>query len=157
MRGPRAGIGVSIRFTLDTNLYVDALRLPDARDKAADFISVYTPSIWVSSVVAHELYAGVQGDSDVRVIDRTIVGPFKTRGRILTPTASTWRLAGMLVSKLRVQEGLNVARMRPSFRNDILLAASCRETGTTLITRNKRGFSKIQRYLDFDFLAPWPG
>jgi predicted nucleic acid-binding protein len=43
-----------------------------------------------------------------------------------------------------------------SLVNDFLLAASCRETGTTLVTDNTADFELIQKYLKHEHVAPWP-
>ena len=54
------------------------------------------------------------------------------------------------------QEGLELARVSKAFANDILLAVSCREAGCVLITENARDFSRIRRFIAFEFVAPWP-
>jgi hypothetical protein len=43
-----------------------------------------------------------------------------------------------------------------SLINDYLLAASCREAGTTLITENLADFTEIRQYVTVDYRAPWP-
>ena len=41
--------------------------------------------------------------------------------------------------------------------NDALLAASCRESGMTLVSANPRDFRRIADVLaGFDWTAPWP-
>ena len=54
-------------------------------------------------------------------------------------------------------EGLEIGRLSKSFANDVLLALSCRETGCVLVTDNERDFARIRRYVQFDFVKPWPG
>jgi hypothetical protein len=46
---------------------------------------------------------------------------------------------------------------RASFVNDCLLAASCREQGFTLITKNHRDFEIIRKVEDFEVRKPRPG
>ena len=53
-------------------------------------------------------------------------------------------------------EGLELSRVSKSFANDILLALSCRESGCVLVTENHRDFARIQRLVNFEFVAPWP-
>lgn len=49
-----------------------------------------------------------------------------------------------------------VGRVSKAFANDVLLALCCREAGCVLVTENARGFSRIGRFVPFDFVAPWP-
>jgi len=55
------------------------------------------------------------------------------------------------------EEGIELGRLSKSFGNDVLLALSCREFGCVLVTRNERDFQRIQRYVPFEFIKPWPG
>jgi predicted nucleic acid-binding protein len=43
-----------------------------------------------------------------------------------------------------------------SFANDLLLAATARELGATIITRNLSDFELISRVAPIKALAPWP-
>jgi predicted nucleic acid-binding protein len=54
-------------------------------------------------------------------------------------------------------EGLEIARVSKAFANDVLLALSCREAGCVLVTENERDFQRIRRFVQFDFMKPWPG
>jgi predicted nucleic acid-binding protein len=39
---------------------------------------------------------------------------------------------------------------------DILIAASAREVGATIITENTTDFALIGRHVDIAFVTPWP-
>ena len=54
------------------------------------------------------------------------------------------------------QEGLEIARVSKAFANDLLLALSCRESGCVLVTENDRDFSRIRRFISFEYVKPWP-
>jgi predicted nucleic acid-binding protein len=54
------------------------------------------------------------------------------------------------------QEGLEIARVSKAFANDLLLALSCRESGCVLVTENDRDFSRIRRFVAFEYMKPWP-
>jgi hypothetical protein len=54
------------------------------------------------------------------------------------------------------QEGLEVARVSKAFANDLMLALSCRESGCVLVTENDRDFSRIRRFIAFEYVKPWP-
>jgi predicted nucleic acid-binding protein len=44
-----------------------------------------------------------------------------------------------------------------AFANDVLLALTCREAGCVLVTDNERDFERIRRFVQFNFMKPWPG
>ena len=73
------------------------------------------------------------------------------------PSARAWHNSGDLLSHMARQERLEIARVSKSFANDVLLALSCREAGCVLVTDNERDFQRIHRYVQFDFIKPWPG
>ncbi|MDQ3698668.1 MAG: hypothetical protein M3373_11695 [Gemmatimonadota bacterium] len=41
-------------------------------------------------------------------------------------------------------------------RQDILIAASARELGATIVTFNTADFALIGRHMDITFVEPWP-
>jgi hypothetical protein len=55
------------------------------------------------------------------------------------------------------QDGLESARVSIAFANDVLLALSCPESGCVLVTDSDRDFARIRRFVQFDFIKPWPG
>lgn len=54
------------------------------------------------------------------------------------------------------KDGLEPGRVSKSFTNDVLLALSCREAGCILVTENDRDFRRIKRFVQFEYVAPWP-
>jgi predicted nucleic acid-binding protein len=54
------------------------------------------------------------------------------------------------------KEGLEIARVSKAFANDVLLALSCRESGCVLVPDNARDFQRIRRFVQFEFIEPWP-
>lgn len=54
------------------------------------------------------------------------------------------------------KDGLEPGRVSKSFANDVLLALSCREAGCILVTENDRDFRRIKRFVQFEYVAPWP-
>jgi predicted nucleic acid-binding protein len=54
------------------------------------------------------------------------------------------------------KENRNLRSIPKSLIHDYLLAASCRESGMTLITENVEYFKEVRRYLRFEYLPPWP-
>jgi predicted nucleic acid-binding protein len=117
-------------YTLDTNVFVDALRQPAELDRLKAFLSWALPSTVLSSIVAAELTAGARTDRARRVLDDAVLAPFDRRGRILAPSATAWRRTGALVARTGVT-GLTASRP-----NDVLLAVQARERGWVVVTRD---------------------
>ena len=74
-------------------------------------------------------------------------------GRVFAPTFAAWKRAGEVLAKLSATEGVPLRSFGRSFLNDVLLAASCRETGVVLVTNNHRDFTRIHQVLPFEFCA----
>lgn len=108
-------------------------------------------------IVAQELRAGVQRPHDRRALERNVLRVFQRANRTLTPSADAWHRSGDLLAEMARQEGLEIARVSKAFANDVLLALSCREAGCVLVTDNERDFQRIRRFVQFDFMKPWPG
>ena len=137
------------RYVLDTNLFVDAIRSESAAGELERFYQVFLPFTWLSAVVVQELLAGTRRGAEDD-LERDLVEPFEKRGRVLVPSFAAHKRAGRALAAL----GTDPARGLP---NDALLAASCRETGMALVTRNARDFSRLRaRMPGFTFVPPWP-
>lgn len=144
------------KFTLDSNLYIDAFRNADAKTALSRFHAAFTPFEYLSAIVVEELRAGARPDDAPR-LERDLFGPFERRNRIITPTYCGWKQSGELLATLVLTEGLELRRVPKSFFNDIILAVTCRENGVALVTNNVRDFARIKRVLPtFVFIPPWP-
>lgn len=120
------------------------------------FATWSAPGLYLSSVVAAELRAGVHGSASRKSLEKDVLGPFVRRGRVLTPSAAAWDALGLTLAMLRQDEGLQLARVSRAFALDTLLAYSCREAGAVLVTRNERDMARIRRAFVFDYVAPYP-
>lgn len=146
------------RYVLDTNLFIEAARDRAKAEELKAFSSAFLPFLHFHAVVAQELLAGAVTARWRRDLADLIVGPYQRRGRVVVPTFAAWRRSGEIVAEL-VQAHLlavGVGGVARSFANDALIAASCREEGFTLITRNVTDFDLIARVEPFRFLPPWP-
>lgn len=76
--------------------------------------------------------------------------------RTITPSAAAWQKSGDLLAEMARTEGLELPRVSKAFANDVLLALSCREAGCVLVTDNERDFQRIRRFVQFEFVKPWP-
>ena len=145
------------RYVLDTQLFINAFRHPTANDALQRFHRAFAPFEHLSLVVAQELRAGVKRHRDQKLLERHVLNVFERAGRTVTPSANAWHRSGDVLSAMARKEGLEIGRLSKSFANDVLLALSCREAGCVLVTDNERDFDRIRRYVQFEFVRPWPG
>lgn len=138
-----------LKYALDTNLFIDAFRVEAEEARLADFHHRFAPAEHLCAVVVLELRAGARSPAAAAKLERHVFRPFEHRGRIFAPSYGTWKEAGAALARL----GGGAAS---GFYNDVLIAASCREHGVTLVTRNVRDFRRIQTVLPFDFVEAWP-
>ena len=141
------------RYTVDTSLYVDAIRTIEGNGALAAFHAGYAPFEYLSAVVVQELRAGVRGAAATK-LEAGIIAPFERRGRLITPSYPAWKEAGRVLAELVAPSGW--ASVTRSFVNDVLLAMSCRESGIVLVTNNLRDCARIAAVKAFDYVAPWP-
>jgi len=123
---------------------------------AQRFHRAASPFEHLSMIVAQELRAGVRKPSERKTLERNVLRVFERAGRTITPSPDAWHRSGDLLSEMAKQEGLEIARVSKAFANDLLLALSCRESGCVLVTENDRDFSRIRRFISFEYVKPWP-
>lgn len=142
-------------YALDTQLFIRAFRDTKANAALQAFHTAFAPFEYLCAVVVQELRAGatsVQADR----LDAHVVAPFERRGRMLTPSYGAWKQTGAVLARLTDADGLELRAVSRGFVNDVLLAATCREAGVTLVTENARDFTRIASVLPFAFVGPWP-
>jgi len=144
------------KYVLDTQLFINAFRDPVANEALQRFHRAFSPFEHLSVIVAQELRAGVRRPSDRKALGRNVLRVFERADRTITPSRNAWHRSGDLLSEMAKQEGLDIARVHKAFANDILLALSCRESGCVLVTENDRDFSRIRRFISFEYIKPWP-
>ena len=70
--------------------------------------------------------------------------------------SNTWESASAVDRRLRSLGSFDSSLAQRGFFNDILIAASAREIGATVITKNLADFTLIARVLAVRFAPPWP-
>lgn len=95
--------------------------------------------LWISSLVALELYVGTRDQAEKRVLD-ALVASFERRQRVLTPTHADHVLAGVLLARRRRLAGDFQARHHVV---DVLIVLSAAQVRATVVTQN------------VDHLGPW--
>lgn len=129
----------------DTSIYITALRSGDTSALGARWIAAGA-SIWLSSVVLEELYAGVNA-RDRHVVERLERG-FHTARRILVPNLNDWTQTGKVLALLAAKYDYErIGRGR--LTNDGLIAMSAGRLGATVVTANARDFGKLAEFRSF--------
>jgi predicted nucleic acid-binding protein len=145
-----------VKCALDTNIYIDAFRNPDAEAALLNFLERALPFTFLSAVVMQELAAGAGTPAQLRELERSVFQPFVGRGRVFAPLTAAFVRSGRLIAAVAAREGWPTIHENPSLLNDALLAASCREAGITLVTRD----SDFERFTPFmkgwRHVRPWP-
>ena len=145
-----------MKYALDTNIYIDAFRDPDAEAALLGFLERALPFTFLSAVVMQELAAGARTPAQLRELERSVFQPFVRRGRVFAPMTAAFVRSGRLIAAVAAREGWPTIHENPSLLNDALLAASCREAGITLLTRD----SDFDRFTPFmrgwRHVRPWP-
>lgn len=142
-------------FLLDTNIYVDAFTRGADESAFRAFHKDGLPQLILSAVVVHELLVGAQRIAHRRQLE-ALIEAFRTRRRLHVPGLTTWQLAARFDQDLRQLGGYTGSLARRSFANDLLLAATARELGATIVTRNLADFQLIGRVAPIKAVAPWP-
>jgi predicted nucleic acid-binding protein len=144
------------KYALDTNIFVDAFNLESAARDLDEFFRRSIGLTFLSAIVVQELRAGTRTPREVRLLERSIIEPFERRGRVFAPSPAAFKLSGRILADLTAAEGQEFVRSQRSLPNDTLLAASCREHGLTLISRD-RDFERFSSSLGrWRAVQPWP-
>jgi predicted nucleic acid-binding protein len=143
-------------FLLDSNIYIAGFNDPEFGESFRAFHQKNLPRLVLSAVVAHELLVGARDHRRIDALERGLIEPFRTRRRIHVPTLATWALAAGIDRGLRELGSYDGSLAQRSFANDLLIAATARELGAVLVTRNLRDFELIRRVVPIHFQPPWP-
>ena len=144
------------KYVLDTNCYVDAARDPGRLAALGEFTTWAVPHLYLSTVVAAELRAGIRTSRERTALEQTVLGPFVRRGRVITPSGAAWDALGLTLATLRSATGLDPTFAKRSFAFDVLLAYSAREAGAVVVTTNGRDMERIRTVFRFEFVPPYP-
>ena len=143
-------------YLLDSNVYIRAFRELAFGRELQEFHQRELPRLVVSAVVVSEVLIGAQSARRERAVHRTLVEPFRARRRFVVPGWSTWVRATAIDRRLRARPTVRGRLAERSFFQDILIAASARELGATIVTFNTADFALIGRHMDITFVEPWP-
>ena len=145
-----------MKYTLDTNIFIEGFRSEEAQAEVFAFLNRALPFTYLSAVVMQELSAGARSADAARDVQRGVVDPFERRRRVFAPSSAAFAESGRVLAAVAASEGWQLVDEKPSFLNDALIAASCRERGITLITRDG-DFKRLAPFVKgFRYASPWP-
>ncbi|HEV8553171.1 MAG TPA: PIN domain-containing protein, partial [Casimicrobiaceae bacterium] len=120
------------------------------------FLNRALPFTYLSAVVMQELAAGARTAESFRNLQEGVFEPFERRRRVFAPSAAAFLDSGRILASVAAKEGWQVLDENPSLLNDALIAASCREQGITVITKDS-DFERIAPFLKgLRYAEPWP-
>jgi predicted nucleic acid-binding protein len=145
-----------VKFTLDTNIFIDGFRTEEAQSDIFAFLIRALPFTYLSAVVMQELAAGARTSRGARAVERGVFVPFQRRRRVFAPSSAAFVESGRVIATLAARDGWQLVDEKPSLVNDALIAVSCREFGVTLITKDG-DFKRLSPLIrGFRYVAPWP-
>ena len=145
-----------MKYTLDTNIFIDGFRNEEAQAEVFAFLNRALPFTYLSAVVIQELAAGARTPAVARDVQRGVFEPFERRRRVFAPSSAAFAESGRVLAAVAAREGWQLLDDKPSLLNDALIAASCREHGITLITKDG-DFKRLAPFVKgFRYAAPWP-
>ena len=146
-----------MKYALDTNIFIDGFRNEEAQAEVFAFLNRALPFTYLSAVVMQELAAGARTPEAARDMQQGVFQPFERRRRVFAPSSAAFAESGRVLAAVAAREGWQLLDEKPSLLNDALIAASCREQGITLITKDG-DFKRLAPFVKgFRYAAPWPG
>lgn len=136
-----------MQVLFDTSIYISALRRKAEGAAALTRLSAGS-AVWLSAIVLQELYAGARG-SHLSAVQR-LEWDFHQAARIVVPDLSDWTQAGRVLARLGDRydyESIGRGRLT----NDALIAVSAGRMGITVITANRRDFSRLAEFRPFEW------
>jgi len=118
---------VNETLLVDTDVMIDLLR---GHEDAVAWVRQHTCDIALSAITVAELYAGVKGDSEKRMLDE-LVELFQ----VLPVTAGTAKHGCLFRQRFRPSHGVGLA--------DALIAATAVEHNTRLVSLNRKYFPML--------------
>jgi predicted nucleic acid-binding protein len=134
-----------LKLILDTSIYIPFINKGISHPLLE--YGAARPLLYLSAVVAEELYAGAHDASSIRLLDR-LYDTFDRVGRLVVPGASDWQMTGKIVARFERKYGFEdtfLARIT----HDILIALSARGIGARVATNNMKDFRRIREFVDF--------
>lgn len=143
-------------YVIDTNLYIRALHDPAFAIELEAFQQAALTRLWLSAVVAFEVVVGARSDTHANDYERWMLRPFRSRNRVLVPDGAAWQLVAWMDREIRALGGFEGKLGQRSFLNDMLIAATCRQVGATLLTANRTDYEVLNGVVGVRFMTSFP-
>lgn len=117
-------------------------------------IDIGKPLLYLSAIVAAELYAGAFDNTTIKLLDK-LYKTFSATQRIVVPLSSDWQIAGKVLARFGKKYGFE-GKFLSRIQSDVLIALSARHIGAFVITNNARDFLRIKEFVDFNLLTQVP-
>lgn len=140
-----------MKYIVDTQMLVRAIRSDEEAERYETFLSAFSSSVYLCSVVAQELLAGSRKGEDRRLHSRYIA-PFERLRRTAAPTHASWKRAGEILRQLR-GAGFTIT---PSLTNDVIIACTAAQIGAEVIHDNARDYRAIEASLPLRHRGDYP-
>lgn len=140
-----------MKYIVDTQLLVRAIRSVEEAERYATFLSAFSSSVYLCSVVAQELLAGTR-DGEHRRLHNDYIAPFERLRRTATPSHASWKRGGEILKQLRAA-GFTIT---PSLTNDVIIACTAAQIGAEVIHDNARDYRAIEASLPFRHRTDFP-
>jgi predicted nucleic acid-binding protein len=145
-----------VKYTIDTNLYIEAIKTPVAEMALSAFLEQFGPLTYLNGVVMQELRSGARTPPQVNALETEIFARFERVDRCFGPSVAAFKDCGRVLVALWRTDGVPFMHRPRSLVNDILIAVSCREYGVTLITGDKDYDRLVPHIKGFRHVSPWP-
>ena len=136
-----------MKYLLDTNVYLEAVRSEEARVQFRKTFYPLLPATYLSAVVSYELGVNAYNGRTLTLL-QDFVRPMERSGRVVTPAFDDWVMASQVVTAVGEKEKSWRSKLL-ALLNDILIALSARRIGATLLTYNRDDFRLIRRHTEF--------
>jgi predicted nucleic acid-binding protein len=138
-----------MKALLDTNVLIDFFR--DPQKKESFEARADRPRLFMSSIVAMELYAGCKNWRQQSAL-AAFLKPFEKAGRIVAPDHESLLQAGKVLALLS-REGIAGAHLR-QMSHDVMIAVTAARAGVVVVTRNVRDFARIEKCAPIRWMTP---
>jgi len=138
-----------VKYLLDTNVWIRFFRDPLAREQFE--VRAGRSMLFMSSIVALELFAGCRTSREQREVER-FLKPFEKAGRLIVPDHRSLLEAGRVLAALR-SEGIGAAHRR-QLVNDVVIAVTAARAGVGVLTANTKDFTRIAKYTTVRWTLP---
>jgi predicted nucleic acid-binding protein len=134
----------SVKFILDTNVYIEAASSDLGWKRFEQNILPLLPFVYLSSVVAFELLLAGRGENEEKLLAHHLDSMAKVN-RLVAPAFEDWITAASAAKNKKLRSQLC----------DILIALSTRQIGAMLFTFNHKDFLPLSKKFSFRLKEPW--